>query len=202
MDFYTAPSQNKNCKAWFPLWLNMRGISGKWDPRPGTFSETRDPKPGTHLMGVTWGLRPRTLYVKLETRDQGALLDVGPETRDSDPKSGTWDVRLRKFLAGGTRVQRSMSGPKNWIHSKHIQQQNQIPNIWNFQKFLYLMPEPKVWVLSFKKKLPKWQPSYPSASFRYRRKAKTTILKNCSGDEVAQIKGQNLRVVVVVDILI
>ena len=30
---------------------DFEGISKKWDPRPGNFGETRDPRPDTHLVG-------------------------------------------------------------------------------------------------------------------------------------------------------
>ena len=38
----------------------MLGISKKLDPRPGTFGGTRDPRPGTDLVGETQNLIPGT----------------------------------------------------------------------------------------------------------------------------------------------
>ena len=47
----------------------VHGISKKWDLRPRAFGGTRDPRPGTHLIGGTWDLRPRIQKVGLETWD-------------------------------------------------------------------------------------------------------------------------------------
>ena len=50
------------------------GLSKKWDPRLGTFSGTKDPRPGT-------------LNVGPEYRDQSHRWDPGRDTRDT--KVGT-----------------------------------------------------------------------------------------------------------------
>ena len=70
------------------------GISKKWDPRPRTFTGTRDPRPRTHLIA-----RIR--------ESRFAILKVGPETRDPEP----WKWNFSKFSQLSLKP-----GAYEWIH--------------------------------------------------------------------------------------
>ena len=125
--------------------------------RPGAWDSWWNLRPDTRNTSCGWDSRPETWDPVGGTKDPGSLLYMGPEARDRNTKSGTWDPRFRKCLAGVTRVQRANVGPKHRTHYKYMQQQNQRCNIWDLKKVLYLMPELKIWFLRFKKKWPKWK---------------------------------------------
>ena len=73
--------------------FNCNSISEKWDPRLGTFGETRDPRTGTHLTGGTWDLRPGTLKVRPKIRGPDPTLTWDPVLDYRDPIGGTQGPR-------------------------------------------------------------------------------------------------------------